>query len=159
MVPSKIGATFHYVNELNEEKLVKFAPLMINETSLKGGIKMTKFLRVFNATSMVIFLGLSLCTQTGFASSGDIYKDVYDSVDRNQLTTFLKNLTGTTPVTVDGKTFTISERYSGAGKQNFRGYFESFFKALNIPVQEMAYDTKHTKIEAQGHNVEAVLKG
>ena len=107
---------------------------------------------------VTLVLGAGVALQAS-AQSADVYKDIYNAVDRNHLVNFLKDLTGVNTVTVNGQSLKISERYSAPGKANFRAYYENFFKSLNIPVQEMAYPTQHTKVEANAHNVEAVLKG
>jgi hypothetical protein len=71
----------------------------------------------------------------------------------------LKELTGYLPVTVNGKTFNITNRYTPADKANFRAFFIDYFQKLGIPATEMPYTTKHQNGETQGHNVEAILAG
>ena len=111
---------------------------------------------------MKFFLVLSFIfgvTQTGFAQT-PIYQQVFNNVSQSHLQELLKNMTGVNPVTVDGKTFSITDRYLPASKANFRSYWTSYFKSLGIPVQEFAYPTAHTSSgETNGHNLEAVLKG
>ena len=111
---------------------------------------------------LTFFLGL---TGSSHAASGktkvqqDVYKDVFASVSQSHLQELLKNLTGVTPVTVNGKTFSITDRYSPAAKANFREYWRSYFTSLGIPSTEFSYPTQHSNGESNGHNVEAVLPG
>ena len=110
---------------------------------------------------MKTLLGLFilLCGIQSFAQTGDVYRDIFNAVDRADTINILKNMTGVNPVNVGGRSFSISERYSSQGKQNFRAYFTDFFTKLGIPVQELAYKTRHSQIEPMGHNLEAVLPG
>jgi Zn-dependent M28 family amino/carboxypeptidase len=93
------------------------------------------------------------------ANAGDIYQQIFDSVDQTHLNQTLQELTGYLPVTVAGQTFSITNRYNPASKAQFRAYFMQYFQNLGIPVTEMAYPTKHRIGETNGHNVEAVLEG
>ena len=88
-----------------------------------------------------------------------IYTQIFNEVDRNQVFTRLKEMTGELPVTVGADTFKISERYSPKAKANFRAYWKAYYHSLGIDVQEMAYPTKYTHLEKEGHNLEAVLPG
>lgn len=88
-----------------------------------------------------------------------IYKQVYDEVDSARLETLLRQLTGYDPVTVAGRSVAITERYSPAGKANFRAFWLQYFQNLGIPAREMAYPTRHHLGETNGHNLEAVLEG
>jgi hypothetical protein len=97
--------------------------------------------------------------QLVWAQSTDIYKTVFDQVDRTNLIYQLKNLSGVNPVNVAGSSFSISERYSPSGKKNFRDYFTAYFEALGYVVKEQPFKTLHANGEEFGHNIEAVLPG
>ena len=67
-------------------------------------------------------------------------------------------MTGYNPVTVGGQTFSISERYTPASKQNFRKYWTAYYQSLGMQVNQLAYKTQYN-LETEGHNVEAILPG
>ncbi len=103
---------------------------------------------------------LSLISLSSFAQSQVNYQSVYDNVSKDKLIEVLKQMTGSTPVTVLGEQFSISNRYKPADKANFRKFWTNYFETLGIPVQEFAYPTAHTSSgEKEGHNLEAVLPG
>jgi hypothetical protein len=89
----------------------------------------------------------------------EIYKSVFASVDNSHLQALLKDMSGVTPVTIGSDSVSLSERYSPAAKANYRKYWSGYFKSLGIPTQEFSYPNSHGNGEADGHNVEAVLKG
>jgi hypothetical protein len=92
--------------------------------------------------------------------AGDVYKEVFDSVSRANLDDLLKKMTGGIPVTVEGETFSITDRYLPVSKAHFRAFWSSYFLSLGIPVSELAFDTSiHAAGESQGHDLEAVLPG
>jgi hypothetical protein len=103
----------------------------------------------------------ALWTATGvaLASGADVYKDVFNAVDQGNLDKLMKDMTGSNPVTVDGATFTISDRYLPASKANWRKYFSSYMKSLGLNPVEMPYDQNDSDLEQQGHDIEAVLPG
>jgi Zn-dependent M28 family amino/carboxypeptidase len=87
-----------------------------------------------------------------------VYKGVFDEVSQQRITDVLKQLTGYAPVTVAGQTYSLTERYTPAGKAHFRAFWEQYFTALGIPATELNFATTHGQ-EPNGHNVEAVLPG
>jgi hypothetical protein len=90
------------------------------------------------------------------AAIDPIYKQIFDSVSQQRVTALLQQLTGYATVTVDGRSFLISERFSDQGKANFRAFWLDYFKGLGIPVQEL---TTPTGRGGSVHNTEAVLAG
>jgi Zn-dependent M28 family amino/carboxypeptidase len=92
------------------------------------------------------------------ASAPDIYQTVYQSVDPSNLQQLLKDMTGYNPVTVAGQTFSITDRYMPATKAEFRAYWTAYYQALGMSVNTLAYKTQYN-IEAEGHDVEAILPG
>jgi Zn-dependent M28 family amino/carboxypeptidase len=89
----------------------------------------------------------------------DVYKGVFASVDQNHLQSLLKDMSGVNPVTVGKETFSITDRYLPASKTNYRKYWTNYFQSLGMPVRELPYSNSHRNGEAQGHDLEAVLKG
>ena len=102
-----------------------------------------------------ITVGVAL---TSLPALADDYQAVFQSVDQNHLQTFLKDMSGSNPVTVGDETFTISERYTPESKAHFRKYWTAYFQSLGLQVNALNYDTQYN-LESQGHNVEAILPG
>src|SRR5947209_7983414 len=80
--------------------------------------------------------------------SDPIYKEVVGKIDPSHLQKLLKDMTGENTVTVNGRSFTISNRYGPAAKENFRAYWKAYFDSINIPVTELPYPTRYTEQEA-----------
>ena len=103
-----------------------------------------------------------LCSLSFYAvnakAADDIYQTIYTSVSKTSLQGLLKDMTGFNPVTVNGETFTIKNRYTPKDKANYRKYWSNYMKNLGYTVQEMAYDTQYN-LESKGHNLEAILPG
>jgi len=112
---------------------------------------------------LTLFLALTLSLEAPFSArageAGTVYDQVYQEVDRSRLLTHLKEMTGVLPMSVNGGTVFLTDRYTAKSKANFREYWKAHFRGLGIDVQEFAYPTAHREIEAQGHNLEAVLPG
>ena len=110
------------------------------------------------------YLGLGFAFTISAASAQtttqttDIYQTIYNQVDQSNLQTLLKDMTGVNPVTVNGTTFSITDRYLPASKANFRTYWTNYYTTLGMQVNELDYKTKY-HLEQNGHNVEAVLPG
>jgi Zn-dependent M28 family amino/carboxypeptidase len=88
-----------------------------------------------------------------------IYQGIFQEVSQTRLQSLLQQLTGYTPVTVNGQTFSITERYSAAAKAHFRSFWTQYFQDLGLTVQEQAFPSQRANGEDQGHNLEAVLPG
>ncbi len=109
---------------------------------------------------LTILLGTLISLNVSAGSNlKDFYGEVFQQVNQQNLVSVLRDMTGYNDVNVDGKTFKISERYSAEGKQKFRAYWSSYFQNLGYQVSELNYPSRHTSIENEGHNVEAVLQG
>jgi len=89
--------------------------------------------------------------------SDDVYADVFAAVDGPRLIQTLRELGGVVPVTVDGATFTIGERFSDAGRARFRAYWRAQLTALGLTVRALDYQDPQSS--RPGHNLEAVLPG
>ena len=88
------------------------------------------------------------------------YQAIYDGFDSAGVLEFVKNLTGYNPVTVDGQTLSLTERFSIEGKAKWRSYFRQYFTALGLVVNAIDYESQHLVTgESQGHDLEAVLPG
>ncbi len=108
--------------------------------------------------SLFVFLSIGVVSANVWA--GDLYQEINQSIDREKLITELKNLSGTNSVTVNGKTFKMSDRYSSESKEKFRTYWKYFFENLKLQVNELNYTTRHNVSgETEGHNLEAILPG
>ena len=94
-----------------------------------------------------------------FGATPDVYGEIFKSVEQSKLEVVLKEMTGVVPVTVDGRSFLITDRYLPASKANYRAYLSQYYRSLGLQVNELAYATSHNIGETQGHNVEAVLPG
>jgi hypothetical protein len=88
----------------------------------------------------------------------DVYKTIHDSIQDADLVRLLKDMTGMNPVTVGTETFSITDRFSVASKENFRKYWTAYFQSLGLTVNPLAYSYP-VGLEAQGHDLEAVLPG
>src|SRR5262249_19888504 len=88
----------------------------------------------------------------------DVYKTIYDSVQDASLVHLLKDMTGVNPVTVGSETFSITDRFSAASKEKYRKYWTAYFQSLGMAVNPLAYSYA-VGLEAQGHDLEAVLPG
>src|SRR5437773_8287118 len=109
---------------------------------------------------MLRFVLIVLGLLWGFQSqAGDIYQSVFNSVSLTNLGIQLKAMSGVTPVTVGGQTFSITDRYAPLSKMKFRAYWTAYMQSLGLQVQEMPYPTRHNVGEAQGHDLEAILRG
>jgi hypothetical protein len=86
------------------------------------------------------------------------YRDVFEAVDQSKLQKLLGDMSGQNPVTVNGSTFTIQDRYLPASKTNYRKYWSDYMTSLGLTPTTLTYTTKSGQ-ETSGHNVEAVLPG
>jgi hypothetical protein len=87
----------------------------------------------------------------------EVYGDVFAAVDQERLVQTLRELTGVVPVTVDGDTFSISERYSETGRQHFLSYWRDLFEGFGMTVRAIDYQGPNS--DRPGHDLEAVLPG
>lgn len=110
-------------------------------------------------SSLIVTFCVMIFSFSAKAIPQAVYKNIYDSVNRESVLTLLQQMTGYLPVTVNGQTFKITNRYSPEAKAQFRLFWKDYFQKLGIPVQELAYTTRHSIGEKQGHNLEAVLEG
>src|SRR5262249_51128632 len=88
----------------------------------------------------------------------DVYKTIYDSIQDADLIHLLKDMSGVNPVTVGSETFSITDRFSVASKEKYRKYWTAYFQSLGMTVNPLAYPYA-VGLEAQGHDLEAVLPG
>jgi hypothetical protein len=84
-----------------------------------------------------------------------VYGNIANGLDGDQLVETLKELSGVVPVTVDGNTFSISERYDDTGRQHFLTYWRSIMEGLGLTVNAIDYNDS----DRPGHDLEAVLPG
>jgi hypothetical protein len=93
------------------------------------------------------------------SASGDVYRDVFNSVDRANLERLLREMTGYDPIVINNQTVRISERYTPQSKANYRAYWQQYYRALGATVTELPYPTQNYVGETEGHNLEAVFQG
>ncbi len=99
-------------------------------------------------------------TDPSFTGTTVDVSSVFTAVSRTALAARLDELTGGSPVTVNGQSFRITERWSPAGKTAFRSYYESYMSQLGLQVNELSFPLTDNLVgEWDGHNVEAVLPG
>ena len=103
---------------------------------------------------------------TEAGATGDVYKGVFDAVDKASIQHLLEDLTGANAITEGGRTFRITNRWAPASKANFRAYWLDKLRALGATAQELAFpiakssmDPNHLVDETEGHDVEAILPG
>jgi hypothetical protein len=89
----------------------------------------------------------------------DPVRAIYQAVDPAHLQQYLRAGSGVDPLTLDGGTARIQNRFSPQAKTMFRAYFTQHMQALGLDVHEMPYTTRHSIGETEGHNVEAILPG
>jgi peptidase M28-like protein len=91
--------------------------------------------------------------------SDDVLAKIFSSVEKTNLDARLHELVGATPVTVDGKTFAMTNRWAPAAKAGFRAYYRDFFTKLGATVNELTFPIANLVGETHGHNIEAILPG
>jgi len=87
----------------------------------------------------------------------DHLKEIFDEVDGARITQVLRELSGEVPVTVNGASIMLGERFDDAGRQRFRDYFTQTMQNLGLEINPMHYQAaNHPRA---GDNVEAILRG
>ncbi len=82
---------------------------------------------------------------------------IYGEVDGSNVVTLVQEMSGAVPVTVGSDTFSISERYSDAGRAQFRAFWTQYMTDLGLTVTQLHYAATATSRELD--DVEAVLTG
>ncbi len=113
---------------------------------------------LFKNTFISTAVGAALALSSPAQAAGDIYQEVFQEVSQTHLQQLLGDMTGVNSVTIDGNTFSVTDRYLPASKEKFRTYWSHYYQSLGIPVQAFSYKTRYS-LEDQGHNLEAVLPG
>lgn len=85
----------------------------------------------------------------------DLWQGIYDEVDPAHLNQLIREMSGDLPVTVNGVTYSITERFSDEGRKKFRDYWTQSMTDLGLSVQELDF----TAAARPGQNLEAVLPG
>src|SRR6185312_2694105 len=99
-------------------------------------------MRLQGRSSFVSLLVFALFATGASASDvADVYQTVFQNVSQAHLQTFLKDMTGYNPVTVAGKSFSITDRYMPASKENFRKYWTAYYQSLGMNVTALNYKT------------------
>ncbi len=87
----------------------------------------------------------------------DRWQLVYNEVDGAHLLELVREMSGATPVTVNGQTFSITERYDDIGRQHFRDYWTQYMTGLGLTVTQLPYQAANDP--RPGMDLEAVLPG
>ena len=91
------------------------------------------------------------------ALAADPLKEIFDQVDGARLTQVMQELSGVVPVTVNGASIRLGERFSATGRQKFRDYWMQTMRGLGLEINQFHYQAAgHPRT---GDNVEAVLRG
>jgi hypothetical protein len=95
--------------------------------------------------------------QAAAALVADPVKEIFDEVDGARITQSLRDLSGASPVVVEGQTIVIDERFSSDGRKNFRNYYIQVMRNLGLEINQFHYQAAgHPR---PGDNVEAILRG
>jgi len=87
----------------------------------------------------------------------DPVKQIFDEVDGAHITQLMRELSGVVPVTVNGTTITLGERFDATGRKKFRDYWTQAMQTLGLEINQFHYQAAgHPRA---GDNVEAVLHG
>ena len=91
------------------------------------------------------------------AGANDHLKQIFDEVDGDHLEQLMREMSGEVPVTVNGASITLGERFDDAGRQRFRDYWTQAMQGLGLEIHPLPY-------QADGHpragdDVEAILRG
>jgi bacterial leucyl aminopeptidase len=87
----------------------------------------------------------------------DHLKQIFDEVDGAHIVQVLRELAGEVPVTVNGTSITLGQRFDDDGRQKFRDYFTQTMQSLGLEINQMHYQAvNHPRA---GDNVEAILRG
>ncbi|MGE5181873.1 MAG: M28 family metallopeptidase [Acidobacteriota bacterium] len=100
-------------------------------------------------------------TDPGSLPTGDPQSSsIWDRVDARELGARLAELTGEAQVSVDGATYSITNRWSPLAKQRFRAYWTAYMTSLGADVSEVTFPVSSALAgETTGHDLEAVLPG
>ncbi|HEX8113362.1 MAG TPA: M20/M25/M40 family metallo-hydrolase [Kofleriaceae bacterium] len=91
------------------------------------------------------------------ATATDPLKQIFDEVDGARITQVMRELSGVAPVTVNGASITLGERFDDAGRQRFRDYWIQTMRNLGLEINPLHYQAAgHPR---PGDDVEAILRG
>ena len=85
----------------------------------------------------------------------DHLKEIFDQVDDAMITQRLAEMAGVVPVTVNGASITLGQRFDAGGRSRFRDYWSQTMRNLGLEVTPFHF----TATPRAGDNVEAVLRG
>lgn len=89
--------------------------------------------------------------------AGDHLREIFDEVDGARITQTMRELSGVVPVTVNGASITLGERFDDAGRQRFRDYWTQTMQNLGLEINPLHYQAAgHPRA---GDDVEAILRG
>jgi hypothetical protein len=92
---------------------------------------------------------------TSEVAATDHLKEIFDQVDGTLITQRLREMAGVVPVTVNGASITLGQRFDAAGRGRFRDYWSQTMRNLGLEITPFHF----TASPRAGDNVEAVLRG
>jgi hypothetical protein len=99
----------------------------------------------------------ALVTEPTSGAVIDNLKEIFDQVDGARIIQLMRELSGVAPVTVDGASITLGERFSSDGRKNFRLYWIQTMRDLGLEINQFHYQAAgHPR---PGDNLEAILRG
>ncbi|TMQ02779.1 MAG: M28 family peptidase [Deltaproteobacteria bacterium] len=92
----------------------------------------------------------------GAPATGDL-EVIFDEVDGARITQVMRELSGEVPVTVNGTSIMLGERFDDIGRQKFRDYWTQTMQNLGLEIKPLHYQAAgHPR---PGDDVEAILRG
>jgi hypothetical protein len=109
------------------------------------------------AVAIALLIGCHGGSERAVDGGTDRLKEIFDEVDGARITQTLRELSGVVPVSVNGASIMLGERFDDAGRQRFRDYWTQTMRNLGLEINPMHYQaTGHPRA---GDNVEAILRG
>ena len=85
----------------------------------------------------------------------DHLQEIFNEVDGARITQVMRELSGVVPVTVNGASITLGERFDATGRKKFRDYWTQAMQNLGLEINQFHFQGS----PRAGDNVEAILRG
>jgi hypothetical protein len=86
-----------------------------------------------------------------------LLQQIFNEVDGDRIIKTLRETSGVDPVTINGQSVLIDQRFDDAGRQRFRDYFTQTMLGLGLEVNQIPYQFAASR--RPGNDVEAILRG
>ena len=107
--------------------------------------------------AIALLIGCHGGSEHAVDAAPDHLKEIFDEVDGARITQTMRELSGVVPVTVNGASITLGQRFDDAGRQRFRDYWTQTMRNLGLEINPLHYQAAgHPRA---GDNVEAILRG